>query len=114
MVYRFCYALNSKLAGMLKGRFCPTTRAFVALNDGALVYIFDDALAPLHNAAFLLAAFCVVELGKTPHEAVAPFTGRLAPFAMEPFCDWTGSATAWGGLSLIDYMTVLDKVLDYR
>ena len=56
-----------------------------------------DKLEDRTNAAFLLAAFMIVDLGYSPEDAWAPFSGMpegmFATFRDATFCDQTYSLT---------------------
>lgn len=66
-LYRFCQMLNKKLND--------------ERHKGKVIYYFSSTHAHKRtNAAFLISAWAMLYLGRTPEEAFAPFRGFSAPF----------------------------------
>ena len=67
-LYRFCQALENKLAK-------------VANTDRRIVYYSSSQMNKRANAIYLLAAHSVLYLGKTPEQAMRPFAQIVPPLA---------------------------------
>ena len=52
-----------------------------------VIYCVERDHAAIANASFLLAAFLLIVVGKTPAQAAERFTGPCAPYFLAPFRD---------------------------
>jgi hypothetical protein len=55
--------------------------------NNLVIYCVERDRAAITNASFLLAAFLMIVVGKTPARAAERFTGSSAPYFLAPFRD---------------------------
>ena len=97
-LYRFCQRLNSKLKAE-------------ALRDKVLYYYCGSHAHKRTNAAFLIAAWSVLYLDRTPEEAFRPFRAVYPPFP--PFHDASPCVCTYN-LNILDCLKGLAKARHYR
>lgn len=97
-LYRFCQRLNTKLKSE-------------ALRDKVIYYYSGSHAHKRTNAAFLICAWSVLYLDRTPEEAYRPFRGTYPPFP--PFHDASPCVCTYN-LNILDCLRGLAKARYYK
>lgn len=95
-------------------RFCQALKAKLEDPDNAnqrVVYYSSTNPQKRANAAFLICAFSILYLGRTPEEAYEPFENVYPPFP--PFHDATPCSCSYK-LSVMDCLRGLDKAVKLK
>mmetsp|Transcript_48649 Transcript_48649/g.75945 ORF Transcript_48649/g.75945 Transcript_48649/m.75945 type:complete len:528 (-) Transcript_48649:58-1641(-) len=109
--YPFCSDFGPVNLGVIV-RFCDMLRTKVKAvkkNGLELVFRTSEDLKIRTNAAFLMAAYLLLEEGYTPEEAIQPFE-RITPYPFKPYRDATYAPVDFE-LSILDCLHGLRKAV---